>query len=191
MASTVREGKKTEGEKFADYFDFSEPLNKLPSHRILALFRGEKEEILDLQLQPEGAAAGRRCKVPANPASMKIAQRFRHHRPGRPGDRWLVETVRWAGAPRSRCISASTCGCGCGQAAETEAVRVFAATCATCCWPRRPARAPTMGLDPGFRTGVKVASSTPPARWSPPTAVYPHEPRSAGTRRWRSWASWP
>ena len=53
MASTVRNGKKTEGEKFKDYFDFSEPLHKLPSHRILALFRGEKEEILDLQMQPD------------------------------------------------------------------------------------------------------------------------------------------
>ena len=53
MASTVRKGKKTEGEKFKDYFDFSEPLHKLPSHRILALFRGEKEEILDLQIQPD------------------------------------------------------------------------------------------------------------------------------------------
>ena len=57
LASTVRTGKKTEGEKFKDYFDFSEPLHKLPSHRILALFRGEKEEILDLQMQPERASA--------------------------------------------------------------------------------------------------------------------------------------
>ena len=57
MTSTVREGKKTEGEKFKDYFDFSEPLHKLPSHRILALFRGEKEEMLDLQLQPDAASA--------------------------------------------------------------------------------------------------------------------------------------
>src|ERR1700678_4411479 len=53
MASTVRTGKKTEGEKFKDYFDFSEPLHKLPSHRILAMFRGEKEDILDLQIRPE------------------------------------------------------------------------------------------------------------------------------------------
>ena len=62
MASTVRTGKKTEGEKFKDYFDFSEPLTKLPSHRILAMFRGEKEEILDLQMQPEPPRcdAGRR-----------------------------------------------------------------------------------------------------------------------------------
>src|SRR6516225_1438412 len=56
MASTVRPGKKIEGEKFKDYFDFSEPLHKLPSHRILALFRGEKEEILDLQIEPQTQA---------------------------------------------------------------------------------------------------------------------------------------
>ena len=60
MASTVRKGKKTEGEKFKDYFEFNEPLHKLPSHRILAMFRGEKEEILDLQIQPEAQVAGRR-----------------------------------------------------------------------------------------------------------------------------------
>src|ERR1700704_890207 len=62
VASTVRRGKKTEGEKFKDYFDFGEPLHKLPSHRILAMFRGEKEEILDLQMQPD-------AQVPAPAAS--------------------------------------------------------------------------------------------------------------------------
>ena len=60
MSATVRTGKKTEGEKFKDYFEFNEPLHKLPSHRILALFRGEKEEILDLAMQPE--------PIPATPA---------------------------------------------------------------------------------------------------------------------------
>ena len=64
MVSTVRKGKKTEGEKFKDYFDFSQPLTKLPSHRILALFRGEKEEILELQIQPE-AERRRRPVCPA------------------------------------------------------------------------------------------------------------------------------
>ena len=57
MVSTVRRGKKTEGEKFKDYFDFNEPLHKLTSHRILALFRGEKEEVLDLAMQPEPVPA--------------------------------------------------------------------------------------------------------------------------------------
>src|ERR1700754_1810532 len=57
VVSTVRTGKKTEGEKFKDYFDFSEPLHKLPSHRILAMFRGEKEEILELQMKPDAQVA--------------------------------------------------------------------------------------------------------------------------------------
>ena len=93
MLSTVRTGKKTEGEKFKDYFEFSEPLNKLPSHRILALFRGEKEEILDLQLQPEAQApvAGVQSS-----AELKIGHRFAISDQGRAGDRWLTETVRWA-----------------------------------------------------------------------------------------------
>ena len=72
MSSTVRDGKKTEGEKFNDYFDFSEPLHKLPSHRILALFRGEKEEILDLAMQPEptpATPAPARCRIPTNSRS--------------------------------------------------------------------------------------------------------------------------
>jgi uncharacterized protein len=91
LASTVRTGKKTEGEKFKDYFDFSEPLHKLPSHRILAMFRGEKEEILDLQMQPGAPdpAAG----VPSS-YELKIMQRFAISDRGRPGDRWLVETTR-------------------------------------------------------------------------------------------------
>ena len=60
----MRKGKKTEGEKFKDYFDFSEPLHKLPSHRILALFRGEKEEILELQMLPERECPGGRRPEP-------------------------------------------------------------------------------------------------------------------------------
>jgi protein Tex len=93
MISTLRKGKEVQGEKFKDYFDFGEPLAKLPSHRILALFRGEKEEILGLQMQPEAL-------VPAagGPSSyeLKIMKRFGISDQGRPGDRWLMETVRWA-----------------------------------------------------------------------------------------------
>src|SRR6202043_4271789 len=83
MASSVRTGKKTEGEKFKDYFDFSEPLTKLPSHRILAMFRGEKEEILDLQVLPEPVAA-----TPAAISSYerKIMKRFAISHSGRPGE---------------------------------------------------------------------------------------------------------
>src|SRR6202000_45930 len=88
MTSTVRTGKKTEGEKFKDYFDFSEPLTRLPSHRILAMFRGEKEEILDLQLPPEAQPA-----TPGVSSSyeLKIMKRFGISQQGRAGDAWLAE----------------------------------------------------------------------------------------------------
>jgi uncharacterized protein len=96
MASTVRDGKKAEGEKFKDYFDFSEPLTKLPSHRILAMFRGEKEEILDLQMQPEPPGA-----TPATVSSyeLKIMQRFGIADRGRPGGDRTVGVAHENSAP--------------------------------------------------------------------------------------------
>src|ERR1700677_529967 len=123
MASTVRYGKKTEGEKFKDYFDFSEPLHRLPSHRILAMFRGEKEEILDLQIQPDAQEL-----VAGTPSSyeLKIMQRFAISDQGRPGDRWLVETVRWAWRTKIQVHLNIDLRMRLWTLAETEAVRVFA-----------------------------------------------------------------
>src|SRR5437016_7044036 len=122
MASAVRRGKKTEGEKFKDYFDFSEPLHKLPSHRILAMFRGEKEEILDLQIQPDAEP------VPAGTASSyerKIMQRFAISDQGRAGDRWLAETARWAWRTKIQLHLSVDLGGRLWTWAETEDVRVI------------------------------------------------------------------
>ncbi|MBN8905682.1 MAG: RNA-binding transcriptional accessory protein, partial [Rhodospirillales bacterium] len=93
LASKLRDGKKEAGAKFSDYFDFSEPLNKLPSHRILAMFRGEKEEVLDLQMLPESPSATPNA---VSSYEFRIMQRFAISDQKRPGDRWLAETVRWA-----------------------------------------------------------------------------------------------
>jgi protein Tex len=91
VCSQVRAGKTESGAKFADYFEFSEPLAKLPSHRVLALFRGEKEDVLTLELVPASVATDR-----AEPSAFErqIASRFKIADHGRPGDRWLIETVR-------------------------------------------------------------------------------------------------
>src|SRR4030081_3905320 len=123
MASTVRKGKKTEGEKFKDYFDFSEPLHKLPSHRILAMFRGEKEEILDLQIEPDA-----QIPVAGVPSAyeLKIMQRFVISDQGRPGDKWLVETARWAWRTKIQVHLNIDLRMRLWTLAETEAVRVFA-----------------------------------------------------------------
>ena len=177
MASTVRTGKKTEGEKFKDYFDFSERLAKLPSHRILAMFRGEKEEILDLQMLPEPPSA-----TPAVVSSyeLKVMQRFAIAERGRPGDRWLTETVRWAWRTKIQVHLNIDLRMRLWTAAEQEAVRVFASNLRDLLLAAPAGARVTMGLDPGFRSGVKVAVVDATGKVVATTAVYPHEPQ----KRW-------
>jgi uncharacterized protein len=177
MASTVRTGKKAEGEKFKDYFDFSEPLVKLPSHRILAMFRGEKEEILDLQMLPEPPNA-----TPAAVSSyeLKIMQRFAISERGRPGDRWLTETVRWAWRTKIQVHLNIDLRMRLWTAAEQEAIRVFASNLRDLLLAAPAGARVTMGLDPGFRSGVKVAVVDTTGKAVATTTIFPHEP----ARRW-------
>ncbi|HEX9472369.1 MAG TPA: Tex family protein [Bradyrhizobium sp.] len=177
MASTVRRGKKTEGEKFKDYFDFSEPLTKLPSHRILAMFRGEKEEILELQVLPEPVAA----TPPAiSSYEQKIMQRFAISDQGRPGDKWLVETARWAWRTKIQVHLNIDLRMRLWTAAEQEAVRVFASNLRDLLLAAPAGARVTMGLDPGFRSGVKVAIVDTTGKVVATTTIYPHEPQ----KRW-------
>ncbi|OKO68387.1 Tex family protein [Bradyrhizobium sp. NAS96.2] len=177
MASTVRTGKKTEGEKFKDYFDFSEPLPKLPSHRILALFRGEKEEILDLAIKPEAQEP-----VVGVPGlyELRIMNRFAISNQGRKGDKWLTETVRWAWRTKIQIHLNIDLRMRLWTAAETEAVRVFASNLRDLLLAAPAGPRATMGLDPGYRTGVKVAVIDATGKVVAHTAIYPHEPQ----RRW-------
>ncbi|MDA9465605.1 Tex family protein [Bradyrhizobium sp. CCBAU 53415] len=177
MASKVRDGKKTEGEKFADYFDFSEPLTKLPSHRILAMFRGEKEEILDLQIQAETEAPP--PGVPS-PYELKIMKRFGIADLKRAGDRWLIDTVRWAWRTKIQVHLNIDLRMRLWNAAETEAVRVFASNLRDLLLAAPAGTRVTMGLDPGYRTGVKVAVIDATGKVVDTTAIYPHEPQ----RQW-------
>jgi protein Tex len=177
MASKVREAKKTEGEKFKDYFDFSEPLTKLPSHRILAMFRGEKEEILELQIQPEPPS-----ETPAAVGSheLKIMHRFAISDKGRPGDKWLIETARWAWRTKIQVHLNIDLRMRLWTAAETEAVRVFASNLRDLLLAAPAGARVTMGLDPGFRSGVKVAVVDATGKVVATSTIYPHEP----ARRW-------
>lgn len=177
MASTVRQGKKTEGEKFADYFDFSEPLTKLPSHRILAMFRGEKEEILDLQIQAEAEAPP--AGVPGA-YELKIMKRFGIADLKRPGDRWMIDTVRWAWRTKIQVHLNIDLRMRLWTAAETEAVRVFASNLRDLLLAAPAGTRVTMGLDPGFRTGVKVAVIDATGKVVDTAVIYPHEPQ----RQW-------
>ncbi|UPK36808.1 RNA-binding transcriptional accessory protein [Bradyrhizobium sp. 186] len=177
MASTVRQGKKTEGEKFADYFEFSEPLTKLPSHRILAMFRGEKEEILDLQIQAEAEAPP--AGVPGA-YELKIMKRFGIADLKRAGDRWMIDTVRWAWRTKIQVHLNIDLRMRLWNAAETEAVRVFASNLRDLLLAAPAGTRVTLGLDPGYRTGVKVAVTDATGKVVDTAVIYPHEPQ----RQW-------
>ena len=171
--SRVREGKEQVGSKFADYFDFSEPLTRLPSHRILALFRGEKEEVLDLELDPVDQALG----TGPGPYAVRVAARFGISDQGRPADGWLLETVRWAWRTRLLVRLDLDLRGRLRQRAEDEATRVFATNLRDLLLAAPAGARPTLGLDPGLRTGVKVAVVDGTGKVVATDTIYPHEPR--------------
>jgi uncharacterized protein len=179
MAATVRKGKKTEGEKFKDYFEFSQSLNKLPSHRILAMFRGEKEEVLELQIMPDAQPPATSASPPSS-QELKIMQRFAITDQGRPGDRWLVDTARWAWRTKIQVHLNIDLRMRLWTTAETEGVRVFASNLRDLLLAAPAGARVTMGLDPGFRSGVKVAVVDATGKVVATTAIYPHEPQ----KRW-------
>ena len=178
LESKVRDGKQEAGSKFADYFEFAEPFATLPSHRILAMFRGEKEEVLDLRLVPEDPA-----EAPVTgPSSyeLNIARQFGIADRGRPADRWLGDTVRSAWRTRVLLHLEVDLRGRLRQLAEDEAVRVFASNLRDLLLAAPAGSRPTMGLDPGLRTGVKVAVVDATGKVLATETIYPHEPR----RRW-------
>ncbi|MCI3934155.1 Tex family protein [Streptomyces sp. AN091965] len=173
LAAKVRAGKEEAGAKFADYFDFAEPFTELPSHRILAMLRGEKEDVLDLVLEPEEAPEG-----PAVPSSYEgtVAQRFGIADRGRPGDKWLTDTVRWAWRTRILVHLGIDLRLRLRTAAEDEAVRVFASNLRDLLLAAPAGTRATLGLDPGFRTGVKVAVVDATGKVVATDTIYPHVP---------------
>jgi protein Tex len=171
LTSRVRAGKELQGAKFADYFEFSEPFARLPSHRVLALFRGEKEEILDLTLEPGAEDAE---------FEQRIAERFGVRDEKRPADQWLAATVHWAWRTRILMHLSVDIRVRLWQAAEDEAVRVFAANLRDLLLAAPAGARTTIGLDPGFRTGVKVAVTDATGKVLGTATIYPHEPH----RRW-------
>jgi len=150
--SRVREGREQVGAKYADYFEFAEALVKLPSHRILALFRGEKEEVLDVELDPADAAP---TGAGPGPYEARIAERFGVADQGRAADRWLADTVRWAWRTRLLVRLDLDLRGRLRQRAEEEATRVFANNLRDLLLAAPAGARPVLGLDPGFRTGVR------------------------------------
>ncbi|MDH6132382.1 uncharacterized protein P3T37_001767 [Kitasatospora sp. MAA4] len=175
VVATVRAGKEQEGAKFADYFDFAEPFTKLPSHRILAMLRGEKEEVLDLDLSPFDGA--QEADLPGeSDYEQRIAARFGIADRGRPADKWLGDSVRWAWRTRILVRLGIDLRTRLRQEAEDEAVKVFAANLRDLLLAAPAGTRATMGLDPGFRTGVKVAIVDDTGKVVAHDTIYPHQP---------------
>ncbi|MCL2533980.1 MAG: RNA-binding transcriptional accessory protein [Nocardiaceae bacterium] len=175
VESTVRKGKESEGAKFADYFEFSEPFEKLPSHRILAMFRGEKEEVLSLTLASD--------REPLEPGETsiyegRIATRFDIADRGRAADRWLLDTVRWAWKTKMLITLGIDTRMRLRQSAEKDAVDVFAANLKDLLLAAPAGTRATMGLDPGFRTGTKVAVVDATGKVVAHDTIYPHQPHN-------------
>jgi uncharacterized protein len=177
LVARVRDGKKETGAKFSDYFDYDEALTKLPSHRILALFRGEKEEVLDVTLEPEKPGV-----TPAGPSpyELRIMHRFGIADRGRPADKWLADTARWAWKTKILIHLGIDLRLRLWTKAEEDAVKVFATNLRDLLLAAPAGARATMGLDPGYRTGVKVAVVDATGKVVATDAIFPHEPQ----RRW-------
>jgi len=172
LKARVLPGQETAGAKFSDYFEHDEPIRRIPSHRALALFRGRNQGVLSLELtagdEPD-ADAPLRARVAAY---LGIADR------GRPGDAWLAETARKAWRIKLLTRLDLDLKGRLLEAAEAEAIRVFATNLRALLMAAPAGRVPTMGLDPGLRTGVKVAVVDGTGRVTATASVFPHAPRN-------------
>nr|WP_240962783.1 Tex family protein [Antrihabitans stalactiti] len=179
VKSGVRKGKEVEGAKFKDYFEFSEPFESLPSHRILAVLRGEKEEILTLSIDPE-----REEPVPGERSVYegRIARQFGIADRGRPADAWLLDTVRWAWKTKLQVTLGIDTRMRLRQLAEKDAVDIFASNLRDLLLAAPAGTRTTMGLDPGFRTGVKVAVVDNTGKVVATEVIYPHKPQGQTDR---------
>ena len=185
LRTRVRDGKEDEGKKYSDYFDFAEPFGRLKAHRVLAVFRAEKEEILDLTLDPDDPNDPNDPNDGAGPAGAlsesyerPVAERFGVGDRGRPADRWLLDTVRWAWRTRILVHLGIDLRMRLWQAAEAEAVDVFAANLRDLLLAAPAGQRATMGLDPGYRTGVKVAVVDQTGKVTATHTIYPHVPHN-------------
>ncbi|QDZ30246.1 Tex family protein [Noviherbaspirillum sp. UKPF54] len=178
VESKVVEGKEDAGAKFADYFDYSETIGTIPSHRALALFRGRREEVLTVSLRLDSEEEKPKWDAPHNPCEGRIAARFGVANQGRPSDKWLADTVRWAWRVKVFMHLETELMTNLRERAEAEAINVFARNLKDLLLAAPAGPRATMGLDPGLRTGVKVAVVDATGKVVDTATIYPHQPRN-------------
>lgn len=166
-------GKEAEAEKFKDYFDYREPLQKMPSHRILAMLRGRNEECLVLTMQPADDE-----KIGHELCAQKVAKQLEVGDDSQPANAWLAETARLAWKVKLFTRIDLDLKNQLREAAETEAIKVFAHNLRDLLLAAPAGAKVTMGLDPGIRTGVKVAIVDKTGKVVATDTIYPHQPRN-------------
>ena len=174
LRSKVREGKQQQGTNFQDYFDYDEPIARVPSHRALAVLRGRTQEVLDVALElPEPpVSAG-----VLNSAQQRIASHIGWAHAGRAADDWLQRCVQWAWRVKLSLSLERELFARLREQAEEQAIAVFGANLRDLLLAAPAGAKTVMGLDPGIRTGVKVAVTDPTGKVLETATVYPHEPR--------------
>ncbi|MCF8479198.1 MAG: RNA-binding transcriptional accessory protein [Rhodospirillum sp.] len=177
MTAKVVEGEEEKGAKFSDYFDHREPIAKIPSHRALAMFRGREEGVLRLALVHPNDPENPRD---ASPAERRIAYHFGLENKGRPADKWLADVARWTWRVKLGLHIEMDLMGRLRTEAEDEAIRVFANNLNDLLMAAPAGARPTLALDPGYRTGVKVAVVDATGKLVDTGTIFPHEPR----RQW-------
>jgi uncharacterized protein len=185
LSARVLDGKAEEGAKFSDYFEHDEKLAKVPSHRALAMFRGRNEGVLSLAIRLPGED-----DAPIHPAQVAIAKQVgitlappsADRRPGdSPGERWLTEVVRWTWRVKLYTALETELVGRLREQAELTAIEVFAANLKDLLLAAPAGPKVTLALDPGLRTGCKVAVVDATGQFLANTTIYPHAPQN----RWR------
>ena len=178
LSSRCVEGKAEEGAKFRDYFEHDEPLKSVPSHRALAIFRGRNEGILQASIKLANEPEDRRS---THPCEQRVAEFWKISDQGRAADSWLKEVVRWTWRVKLLTQLETELMTRIREESEDEAIKVFAKNLKDLLLAAPAGLRPTLGLDPGLRTGVKVAVVDATGKLVEHTTIYPHAPQ----RQWK------
>ncbi len=174
IVAKVIDGKQTEGEKFRDYFEHREPLAKTPSHRALAMFRGRNEGILNLSLGlEEDLEPGQ-----MHPCEVTVADFWQIEQQQRPADKWLAEVVRWTWRVKLQTHLETDLFGELREKAEGDAIDVFARNLKDLLLAAPAGQIATIGLDPGLRTGVKLAVVDATGQVLDHGAIFPTPPQN-------------
>ncbi|WP_266158449.1 Tex family protein [Dyella silvatica] len=173
IRAKVVAGKENEGSKFRDYFDHVEPIGKIPSHRLLALMRARNEGVIELELAPNVDAEQGHLE-----GEGRVASRAQIVHRDRPADAWLRETVRLTWRVKLHLHLTLDLFGRVREGAEDEAIRVFGDNLKDLMLAAPAGAKTVMGLDPGIRTGVKVAVVDATGKLLATDTIYPHQPRN-------------